>query len=139
MIRPLKMIAVAATALLAANAVQAASLSYAYSLQPGGTLDFTLDGTALNSQGYGTVDSSQGLQSWSLQVDGQTFTAAEDPFYPSEPNVTLVNSALSFAVFAPTNSAGVSYDFYANGRRVRLHVHRIGRHLALRCCFSNPG
>lgn len=101
----------AAAAFLAAGAAQAAPVSYAYRLQPG-ELDFTIESTALNAQGYGTVDPAAGLLGLTLNLGGQTFQASDDPLYPTFPDLTLVNSALSFASYAPT-VGGVSYSFFA--------------------------
>lgn len=117
MTSPLKALALAASLALAAGAADAAPISYAYKLQPG-ELDFTVDSTALNAQGFGTAAPAQGLLSLTLSIAGQTFQTAADAFYPSQPYVTLVNSALSFAVFAPTSGTGVSYNFYASGSAV---------------------
>lgn len=113
MAHPLKAFTLAATLALASGAAHSAPTSYAYNLQPG-ELDFTIDSTALNAQGYGTVNSTQGLLALTLRIAGQTFQAASDAFYPTQPYVTLVNSGLSFAVFAPVNAAGTSYNFYAS-------------------------
>jgi hypothetical protein len=112
MTRSLKALALAATLAVTAGGVRAAPVSYVYNLQPG-ELDFTLDSTALNAQGYGTVDPTLGLLSLTLRLGGQTFQAASDAFYPTQPYLTLVNSNVSFAVFSPVNAAGTSYNFYA--------------------------
>lgn len=104
----------AAALAVAAGTAHATPVSYAYNLQPG-ELDFTIESTALNAQGFGTVDPTQGLLSLTLRIGGQTFQAASDAFYPTQPYVTLVNSGLRFGVFAPVNAAGTSYNFYAFG------------------------
>lgn len=110
--RPPRALALAAALLVASAAARAAPLSYAYGLQPGGELDFTIDNIALNAQGFGTADPALGLFGWTLRLAGQTFQATDDPLYPTYPVVTLANSALSFADFDPT-VGGVSYSFSA--------------------------
>jgi hypothetical protein len=104
---------IAAAASLAGSAATAAPLSYTYSLQPrSGELDFSIDSTALNTQGFGTADPAVGLLGWTLRIGGRVFQATNDPLYPTYPVVTLTNSALSFANFAPV-TGGVSYNFTA--------------------------
>ena len=114
MTRHLKAFALAASLAIVAGAAQSAPISYAYNLQPG-ELDFTINSTALNAQGFGTVDPGNGLLSLTLSIGGQVFQAASDLFFPTQPYITLLNSALSFAVFSPVNGAGTSYNFYATG------------------------
>lgn len=114
MARTLNALALAAALALSAGAAHAAPVAFAYDLQPG-RLAFTVDSAAITPAGFATAAPGQGLLDLTLNIAGQSFLANADQFFPSQPVVTLVGRALSFAAFSPLGAGGVAYDFTASG------------------------